>query len=290
MFNFNKKQNMKKSIAILAISAFAFNASAQELTSKKGFPILPEAGDWSLSFDAVPFLDYAFDKTRFMSATPATSAAGALNYNVANTIVGKYMKDANTAYRGIVRVGFNRTSIDNYVSKDGSTTGEEVVDNSATTTSNITLGAGMQWYRGKGRLRGYYGAEALLGIASGPSTTITYGNAYSTTNPTPTSTTSFITGTSSPAGSRFTETKSGMGFNIGARGFVGAEYFFAPKMSIGAEFGWGLGLNSVSDGEAKSDTWNGTAVQSNTSKLGGISGFNMDVDNAGGSINLAIYF
>jgi hypothetical protein len=61
-------------------------------------------------------------------------------------------------------------------------------------------------------------------------------------------------------------------------------------MSIGAEFGWGLGLNSVSDGEAKSDTWNGTAVQSNTSKLGGISGFNMDVDNAGGSINLAIYF
>jgi hypothetical protein len=290
MFNFNKKQNMKKSIAILAISAFAFNASAQELTSKKGFPILPEAGDWSLSFDAVPFLDYAFDKTRFMSATPATSAAGALNYNVANTIVGKYMKDANTAYRGIVRVGFNRTSIDNYVSKDGSTTGEEVVDNAATTTSNITLGAGMQWYRGKGRLRGYYGAEALLGIASGPSTTITYGNAYSTTNPTPTSTTSFISGTSSPVGSRFTETKSGMGFNIGARGFVGAEYFFAPKMSIGAEFGWGLGLNSVSDGEAKSDTWNGTAVQSNTSKLGGISGFNMDVDNAGGSINLAIYF
>ncbi len=281
---------MKKSVLIFA-AVLAANASfAQDLTSKKGFPILPEAGDWSISFDAVPLLDYAFDKTRFMSATPATSAAGALDYNVANTIVGKYMKDANTAYRGIVRVGFSRTSIDNYVSKDGSTTGEKVVDNSATTTSNITLGAGMQWYRGKGRLRGYYGAEALLGIASGPSTTITYGNAYSTTNPAPTSTTNFITRVSAPDFERPTETKSGMGFNFGARGFVGAEYFFAPKMSIGAEFGWGLGFDSIGDGESKSDEWNGTAVESNSSKIGGISGFNIDVDNAGGSINLAIYF
>jgi hypothetical protein len=33
-------------------------------------------------------------------------------------------------------------------------------------------------------------------------------------------------------------TASGYGF--GLRGFIGAEYFFMPKMSIGGEFGWGL--------------------------------------------------
>jgi hypothetical protein len=36
MFNFNKKQNMKKSIAILAISAFAFNANAQDNSLEAG--------------------------------------------------------------------------------------------------------------------------------------------------------------------------------------------------------------------------------------------------------------
>lgn len=267
---------MKKTIAILAMGVMAYGASAQELTSKKGLPILPEANDWSISFDAVPFLDYAFDKTRIMSGTPATSAAGALNYSVGNTIVGKMMKDANTAYRVKARLGFTRTSADEYVDKVGSTTGETVVDNATESKSNITLGAGLQYYRGKGRLRGYYGAEAELGIASGPSKTFTYGNALSTDNP----------------ASRKTSEKAGMGFNLGARGFIGAEYFFAPKMSIGAEFGWGLGFGVAGEGEEVSEEFDFTnsSVKKTTKKLGGGSGFGMDVDNAGGSINLAIYF
>jgi hypothetical protein len=274
MFHFNNKQNMKKSIAILAISAFAFNASAQELTSKKGFPILPEAGDWSLSFDAVPFLDYAFDKTRFMSATPATSAEGALDYKIGNTIVGKYMIDANKAYRGKLRIGFNRKSEDSFVPKAGSTTGETVTNSVSETNSNITLGGGMQWYRGKGRLRGYYGGEAELGIGSGPNKTYTYGNALSATNPE----------------ERVTKESLGTTFGIGVRGFVGAEYFFAPKMSIGAEFGWGFMYDMTGEGESTSEEFDGTAVKSTTNKLGGDSNFNIDVDNAGGAINLSIYF
>ena len=274
MFHINKIQKMKKTIAILAMGALAYGATAQDLTSKKGFPILPEAGDWSISFDAVPFLDYAFDKTRIMSGTPATSAAGALDYNVANTIVGKMMKDANTAYRAKVRLGFNRTSADAYVDKVGSTTGETVVDNVAESNTGITLGAGLQYYRGKGRLRGYYGAEAELGIGSGPNKTFTYGNALSADN----------------AGERTTKESSGMNFGIGARGFIGAEYFFAPKMSIGAEFGWGLGFGVDGEGEKTTESFDGTAVKSKTEKIGGGSTFNMDVDNAGAAINLAIYF
>ena len=31
----------------------------QDLTSKKGETMLPEAGDWAVQFDAAPFLNYA---------------------------------------------------------------------------------------------------------------------------------------------------------------------------------------------------------------------------------------
>lgn len=283
---------MKKTLSILALGALSLSIKAQDLTSKKGFPVLPEAGDWSISFDAVPFLDYAFDKTRIMSSGTPSSASGALDYRISNTIVGKYMIDANKAYRAKVRLGFDRTSSDNYIPKDGSTTGETVKDNAATSSSNITLGGGLQYYRGKGRLRGYYGAEAELGISSGPSTSFTYGNAMSADNPSPTFTTDFVSGYTSSGSTRTTEIKSGMGFGIGARGFIGAEYFFAPKMSIGAEFGWGLGFGMIGEGEKTEESFDSAAgaVKTKTSKTGGTSRFNMDVDNAGGSINLAIYF
>jgi hypothetical protein len=267
---------MKKSVILTAFAFSAASAFAQDLTSKKGFPILPEAGDYSISFDAVPFLNFVFDKTRIMSAAPASSAGGALNYSVPFTIVGKYMKDANTAYRGIVQIGFNRVSEDQFVGKVGSTTGETVTDNEVTSTSDIILGGGLQFYRGKGRLRGYYGGDGLLSIQSGPSKSYTYGNAINAENPV------LIP--------REKEDKAGMEFGIRVRGFIGAEYFFAPKMSIGAEFGWGLGISSEGEGENTTEFWDGTAVKSNTVKTGGTSTFNMGVDNAGGAINLAIYF
>lgn len=268
------KNLFKSTFALLSLLAVTFNANSQELVSKKGFPILPEAKDWSISFDAVPFLDYAFDKTRVLSSTPATSATGALDYSVANTLVGKVMKDANTAYRGKVQFGFGSTTKDSFVPKTGSTTGETVTNKEKESSTNITLGGGMQYYRGKGRLRGYYGYEGLIGLSTGPNKTMTYGNALDAFS----------------EGSRTTEEKSGMGFNLGARGFVGAEYFFAPKMSVGAEFGWGLGFGMTGEGETTSESFDGTSVKSTTVKTGGDSSFGAGVDNAGGSINLSIYF
>jgi hypothetical protein len=282
---------MKKQIITLALILFAFGANAQDLTSKNGFPILPEEGDWSLSFDAVPFLDYAFDKTRIMSSTPATSSSGALNYRISNTIVGKYMAYANTAYRLKARIQFNRNVLNNYVPKDGSS-GEFVKDKWTGNSSNITLGAGLQFYRGKGRLRGYYGAEAEFGVSSGPDTDISYGNEMTAENKSPTSTVDFIEGNSLSVSNRVTATKSGIGFNLGVRGFVGAEYFFAPKMSIGTEFGWGPSFNLYGEGEVSREEFDtaGNTLKKTTAKTGAGSGINLDVDNVGASLNLAIYF
>jgi hypothetical protein len=40
------------------------------------------------------------------------------------------------------------------------------------------------------------------------------------------------------------ETKNGMGFSIGAQGFLGAEYFLFPKISIGAQYTYGVAISS----------------------------------------------
>jgi hypothetical protein len=42
---------MKKSIALVALAFGVTSAFAQDLTSKKGEPILPEADDWSVGID-----------------------------------------------------------------------------------------------------------------------------------------------------------------------------------------------------------------------------------------------
>ena len=49
---------MKKSLLIATAVLTGSIGFGQELTSKKGFPILPETGDYSIGIDATPFLQY----------------------------------------------------------------------------------------------------------------------------------------------------------------------------------------------------------------------------------------
>ncbi|MFM9028918.1 MAG: hypothetical protein ACKOQ6_13150, partial [Bacteroidota bacterium] len=127
--------------------------------------------------------------------------------------------------------------------------------------NNIAIGGGIQKYRGKGRLRGIYGAEAMIMLSGAKET---------------------WDGSDEVLGAISIEDKSGSTFGLGIRGFIGAEYFFAPKMSFGGEFGWGLGITSTSETE--------TTVNGTSTKDGGSSGFGIDTDNAGGSISLNLYF
>ena len=95
-----------------------------------------------------------------------------------------------------------------------------------------------------------------------------------------------------PMSVRSTEEKSGSTFGFTLRGFVGAEYFFAPKMSISAEYGWGLDMTSWGEGEDTIESLNsaGTAVETRTTKTGKSSELFFDLDNASGSIVLGLYF
>lgn len=282
---------MKKLFLTVALAAAVAGANAQDMMSKKGTPILPEAGDWSIGFDAAPWLNY-FGNIMSNAGTNSVNAA----FQQDNTIVGKYMKDANTAYRAKLRIGFGSTTLNNIVNQDGSTSTPPATVNDELKSSrmNVTLGGGIQKYRGKGRLRGIYGAEVGLRLGSGKDT-YSYGNAFSSTNISPTTTTDWSNNprTVGPESTRITEDKKGSTFDFNLRGFIGAEYFFAPKMSIGAEYGWGLGLTSTGEGEITSEDWDATAngVRSTIKKTGKGGSFGLDVDNnASGQIILSLYF
>ena len=276
---------MKKLFLTVALAAAVAGVNAQDMNSKRGTPILPESGDWSIGFDAAPWLQY-FGNLMSNSGNNSANAA----YQQTQTIVGKMMKDENTAYRVKVRLGFGSNTFNNIIDQDGSTSNPPatVTDELKTSGMNITLGGGIQKYRGKGRLRGFYGAEAGIMLGSSKET-YSYGNAFSTTNNSPTST-DWSSGQAVPATSRPTEWKAGSTFGFNLRGFIGAEYFFAPKMSIGAEYGWGLGLSSTGEGESTVEFWNGIGTTSQTGKTGKSSSFAVDVDNASGAIVLSLYF
>jgi len=313
---------MKKSVLGLALAFGVSSAFAQDLTSKKGEPILPEAGDWAISTDATPFLNYAgnfFGKGGNASGS-GSNAAPTFNFLGSNNVIlGKYFKDEKTAYRGGLNIGYNTQSSNNLVTQDhlgAQTPGTDkpmVADNQKTSTMGIGLTAGIEKRKGKTRLQGYYGAEAFIYIGS-TTTKTKYGNAFSdTTSMGANSTTSFVpagtvgTPTSGTVTSRPTEVKNGTNFQFGVRGFIGVEYFILPKMSLGGEFGWGIGIQTWGAGQTTTETaYNNPKAANNAieqttyssvSKLPAKSStFNIGTDNKNsafgptGSLRLNFYF
>lgn len=275
---------MKKLFITAALASTCFLAGAQDMMSKKGTPILPEAGDWSIGIDAT-------DVIRFFGNmfTKDANNNSSLSPEINQTLTGLYVKDENTAFRIKLRIGFGSMTENALVNDDGSTSNPPatVTDTWKQTTTNFTIGAGLQKSRGKGRLHGIYGAEALIGLSGGKST-YTYGNNFSSSNTAPTS---YDFGSNIIGNARVTEDKGGSTFNFGIDGFIGAEYFFAPKISLSGEYSWGLMLSSTGEGETTAEMLNSTGDggTSNTTKTGKSSSFGLDVTNIG-SITMHLYF
>jgi hypothetical protein len=248
---------MKKKTLLLASALFAGTTFAQDLTSKKGETILPEAGDWAISFDAVPFLDYF---GQMLSNAGAVSPTVGYTNGYPWAIKGKMFKDEKTAYRAGIRLGFGSTTYRNMIADASVTTPptfptapSEVEDSYKAGYNGIVLTGGLEMRRGKTRLQGYYGGELWIGFG-GSKDTYTYGNALSTSTTNPVSASASTDWSAwggnnmgtDPYGntSRKTEEKMSM-MTFGLRGFIGVEYFILPKISIGAEYGWGFGLSSM---------------------------------------------
>jgi hypothetical protein len=304
---------MKKSIALVALAFGVTGAFAQDLTSKKGEPFLPEAGDYAVGIDATPFLNYVgnfFGKS-------AANTAPTWNFLTSNlTITGKKFKDANTAYRASIRLGFGGNTQKNQIGDATATTAPTYPtlpsykeDKFKSSNTNIGLSVGLEKRRGKTRLQGIYGAEFGLGIATSGQK-YTYGNSITPTSSTPSvpvsaaTTTNFGTNLTTDTygnAARVTRRKNGMTFNVGVRAFVGAEYFVAPKVSIGGEFGWGLGYSmtgkSKTTVESVGTDAGGNSVVGTQETVGNkSSSFTLDTDNKNsffgpsGTIRLNLHF
>ena len=245
---------MKKTVLVMALAIGVTGAFAQDLTSKKGEKYLPEANDWSIGFDAVPALNAVGRVMGGSQGTAMTNPMGSTQY-----IVGKMFKDEKTAYRAALGINFGSTTTKTLVTDLTSTATPpaQVTDESKASSNKIALGAGIEKRRGSTRLQGYYGGMLMINFG-GSKTTNTYGNALSATN----------------TASRVTSAKAGSTFGLGLNGLIGAEYFIAPKISIGAEYWWGVNFSSTGEGENVSEAWT-TAATTTTTKTAGGSSFGL---------------
>jgi len=290
---------MKKGLILISIVLFTvFSVSAQTLVSKKGIPILPQKGDFAIGVAATPFLDFFGNIAKINSGSTFSSSA-AFNALTPNVIYGKYFLTDNMAVRGKIRIGKNSsTKTQSDVEKSNLTapTSPEYVEDTWThSTTDIVLSAGLEKRRGYGRLQGFYGAEATISLQGGAKDTYEYGNAITKDF----NTSALLKRTdfgSNYLGSNTWATEKSVGtkFGFGVGAFVGVEYFFAPKMSIGGEFGWGIAINQgagvAGATETVSETWDGTAVKSITTPGSKTNTFNIDTKQTGGNIFLLFHF
>lgn len=266
----------------------------QQTYNRQGTPVLPVKGDWALGLDALPVLNYLGS---FFSDSAAASPSAGFTGSFPMTISGKYFTGNREAYRARVRVGLVSTTEKNSVVDLANSTVDTIYlqDTRKTTGTNLYLILGKEYRKGWNRIQGYYGGEVSF-MFTRHKVNYQYGNAFTNVNPS-VPTTDFES--TAPLGfavnsrsSRIKSDHSGSGIGIGARGFLGAEYFIFPKMSLGFEFGWGLSYFNQNDGELITEAWDNASAgtKSRRNLKAGFNRFGIDTDNNGGALFFHFYF
>ncbi len=281
---------MKKSILAGIMVICTMGAMAQEdnpaVTSKRGVPILPVAGDWGLGVNAVPFLNYIGNA--FNNSESNSVSFGFLNND--QTIFGKYFLSDTRAIRASARIGFSSMTTTNHVqTMTPGFTDRFVEDRRNRTQGNYMIAAGIENRRGRGRVQGIYGVEAIVGF-SHFNTDYEYGNAFTADNPSVFYTANFNSGTVVQGSDRLIENREGNMFLVGIRGFVGVEYFIAPQFSIAGEFGWAPVYQIQGDGRELRERMVNGQLERREIPSSKNDGFSIDTDNLNGSLALMFYF
>jgi hypothetical protein len=234
--------------------------------NKRGVYLLPQAGDFAIGIDAAPFLQYVGN---FFSSYNSDSP----DYGFGNqtTIYGKYFLQDNRAVRARLTLDMYNTSDKGIVPYDAAIADDPSseatrVDIRRNPSSYVALGVGYELRRGNGRVQGYYGGELFAGFR-GDKTKYTWGNRITEDIQNPNL--SNFDGTYSPMYySRNTIVNPGIAIFAGIGAFAGVEYFFAPQLSIGGEFGLGITFSMAGQGEVTSERWNvsNDKVQTRTDK------------------------
>jgi len=285
-------------ISLTMVFGIIAMVNGQELTSKKGFTILPEAGDYVIGFNAVPVVDFFLNAADIMTNAGTTSQHPGYVTGFNQVLVGKYFLEDTKAIRGKLAINTASAKTSTYFDNpddvfNGVAEPGELEDISKIGTTDIILGGGMEFRRGHNRVQGFYGGELLLGFASN-SVHNTWGVEINNTS----ITNGYTNGNGSALSGRVLENKSGMDITFGLRGFAGIEYFFAPKISIAAEFGWGFGMSTNARGSVTTEDWDAVDLvveETETEGANSGSGMGFQVDNGIGqtlapSAALMMYF
>lgn len=254
---------MKRVIFSLSLClCMGFASMAQDVeeynaayANKRGVYLLPQKGDFALGVDATPFL-------RYLGNFFSSSGNSAPLFNgVDQTIYGKYFVRDNRAIRARLTLNLLNDTEKGFVRDDEEfnfdpSSIETLLDVQHTSNTDVELGIGYEFRRGNGRVQGFWGFEAAFGFNSGQKRTLEYGNPIDVNvdQPTPTRPSTYQGFTNiwdyyDSRDRRLTEEKDGSVYSAGLGIFVGVEYFFAPQISIGGEFG--LGARAYRTGQDK---------------------------------------
>jgi hypothetical protein len=284
---------MKNLLLLCLLSLLAFGVNAQDaepLVGKKGQPILPEKGDIGLGVNMIPFFNWFGNAFNANSNNMYAGSNKFFSIFGNSVIMGKYMLSEKSAVR--LSFGFNVGSIHEsmYVQDDASNNVlDMVLDSRKQDYGDYTLALGYEMRRGKGRIQGYFGADIIIQVRQASGFAYTYGNQFADANIVPTS---HNWGNNINVNKRTLFDGSNTTFGMGLRGFIGVEYFVAPKFSIGCEFGWGFMVNGTFE-TVKSDEFyeasTSTTMIDDTKTAGSVR-FNAGVDNLNGVVFMYFYF
>ena len=238
-----------KLLILAALTLVSVTARSQETEVQ----YTPKTGEYALSISAVPMTQYIGQMFNGALANNYAEFGGqAYIGNDVNTapfrkitplmsVSGKYFLDKETALRVNLGLIYQRTFTKTYADDDADHalnpfSQQKVIDTYLRKNTGMSLMAGLEKRVGKERLQGIYGAGLLFAV-NNRIDKYTYGNAITVINQAPTESNG---GTVAPMNG-FSYNRALENYNFaptlhgGIVTFVGVEYFFKPKMSIGGE-------------------------------------------------------
>ena len=283
----------------LVFSAASF-AQNEQIQNKNGVDMMPVSGEWGVGMNALPVINYIGNAFNGNTSNTFMGGNKFVNYWAGNTLFGKYMLSDDNAVRAQFRIGQYNWTYNNYVFNDRAGNPDSLVmDTYVSRSTDINIGAGYEFRRGKNRLRGIYGGELMFMHSSGVNTDFSYGNAFGIGNQGPTATSWNPWGSvagEGALGTRMVSQNGGAYNGIGLRGFIGVEYYVLPKICIGTEFGWGATYGKTGESTSRMEYWSATAANPTgetiwyETKTSSSSGLSIDTDNFGGSLYMMFYF
>lgn len=254
----------------------------EPLRGKNGQLILPKKGNIGLSVNIVPLFHWLGNSFNGNIVNLYASENKFFNILGSSVIMGRWMTSDKNAFR--IALGFGHNHL-----YDKRHYNDQIVDTRAGSIGSYVLNIGAERRVGKGRLQGYYGIDFIVGLKTVGANTYTYGNSYSPSNPSPASTN---WGNNIPSiSSRVLTEDTKVTLSTGIRPFVGVEYFLAPKISIGAEFGGSFIYSGTFRAKQTVEVYTGAASSVVREQYtGGGSQFSAYMDNMGGAIFMNFYF